>query len=83
TLVGYSAGGILAFDVAKELNRQGLEVENLILIDSKYRTIVEQNLYTEEECKRELHEKFNLKKYKDLEKLASDYLIELIMKSYM
>ncbi|WP_259418057.1 non-ribosomal peptide synthetase [Bacillus toyonensis] len=83
TLVGYSAGGILAFDVAKELNRQGFEVENLILIDSKYRTIVEQNLYTEEECKRELHEKFNLKKYKDLEKLASDYLIELIMKSYM
>ncbi len=38
--MGYSAGGILAFDVAKELNRQGFEVENLILIDSKYRTIV-------------------------------------------
>ncbi|MGX5439997.1 non-ribosomal peptide synthase/polyketide synthase [Bacillus thuringiensis] len=83
TLVGYSAGGILAFDVAKELNKQGYEVEDLILIDSKYRATVEENRYTEEECKRELHEKFDLKKYKDLEKLAGDYLIELIMKSYM
>lgn len=28
TLIGYSSGGILAFDVAKELNRQGYEVED-------------------------------------------------------
>ncbi|CAN2255432.1 hypothetical protein STZ1_70082 [Bacillus subtilis] len=83
TLVGYSAGGVLAFDVAKELNRQGHEVEDLILIDSTYRTDAEENLLTEEEYKKELYDKFDLEKYKDLEKLASDYLIELIMKSYI
>jgi thioesterase domain-containing protein/acyl carrier protein len=83
TLVGYSAGGVLAFDVAKELNRQGYEVEDLILIDSTYRTDVEKNLLTEEEYKKELYDNFDLEKYRDLEKLASDYLIELIMKSYM
>ncbi|MBN2862729.1 MAG: amino acid adenylation domain-containing protein [Bacteroidales bacterium] len=33
-LMGYSAGGNLAFEVAKEMNRQGLEVSDLILIDS-------------------------------------------------
>ncbi|OAZ59990.1 Bacitracin synthase [Bacillus siamensis] len=83
TLIGYSAGGVLAFDVAKELNRQGYEVEDLILIDSTYRTDVEENLLTEEEYKKELYDKFDLATYRDLEKLASDYLIELIMKSYM
>ncbi|NEY82417.1 amino acid adenylation domain-containing protein, partial [Bacillus sp. 3H-10] len=83
TLVGYSAGGILAFDVAKELNKQGYVVEDLILIDSKYRTTVEKNRLTEEECKKELYEKFNLKRYKDLEQLVTNYLMELVMKSYM
>lgn len=83
TLVGYSAGGVLAFEVAKELNRQGYEVEDLILIDTSFRSEVEENILTEEEYKKELYDKFDLEKYKDLEKLASDYLIELIMKSYM
>ncbi|WP_156483578.1 non-ribosomal peptide synthetase, partial [Metabacillus fastidiosus] len=83
TLVGYSAGGVLAFDVAKELNRQGYEVEDLILIDSTYRTDVEKNLLTEEEYKKELYDNFDLEQYKDLEKLVSDYLIDLIMKSYI
>ncbi|EJQ37641.1 amino acid adenylation domain-containing protein [Bacillus cereus BAG5X1-1] len=83
TLMGYSAGGLLAFDVAKELNKQGCEVEDLILIDSNYRTKAEKLPYTEEDCKKEIYEKFDLKRYKDLERLASDYLVELIMKSYI
>lgn len=33
-LMGYSAGGNLAFEVAKELNRKGRVVSDLILIDS-------------------------------------------------
>lgn len=34
TLVGYSAGGNLAFEVARVMEEQGLEVEDVILIDS-------------------------------------------------
>ncbi|WP_139487924.1 non-ribosomal peptide synthase/polyketide synthase [Brevibacillus dissolubilis] len=83
TLIGYSAGGVLAFDVAKELNRQGYEVENLIVIDSRYRTQVDETRLTEEEIRQELYDKFDMEQYKDLEKLATDYLLELIAKSYM
>lgn len=83
TLIGYSSGGVLAFDVAKELNRWGYEVEDLIIIDSKYRTEAEKHQYTEEEYKKEIYKTFELEKYKDLEKLMSDYLVELITKSYV
>ncbi|MEC1536488.1 non-ribosomal peptide synthase/polyketide synthase [Bacillus sonorensis] len=83
TLIGYSSGGVLAFDVAKELNRRGYEVEDLIIIDSKYRTEAEKHQYTEEEYKKEIYKTFELEKYKDLEKLMSDYLVELITKSYV
>ena len=41
TLVGYSSGGVLAFEVAKELINRGYKVDNLIIIDSKYRMTVE------------------------------------------
>ncbi len=37
-LLGYSAGGNLAFEVAKELERQGYEVSKIIMIDSHYRS---------------------------------------------
>nr|WP_150149854.1 non-ribosomal peptide synthase/polyketide synthase [Bacillus swezeyi] len=83
TLMGYSSGGVLAFDVAKELNRQGYEVEDLIIIDSRYRTEAEKHQFTEEEYRKEIYQTFDLEKYKDLEKLMSDYLVELIMKSYL
>nr|WP_309245933.1 non-ribosomal peptide synthase/polyketide synthase [Bacillus glycinifermentans] len=83
TLIGYSSGGVLAFDVAKELNRRGYEVEDLIIIDSRYRTEAEKDQFTEEEYRKEIYKTFDLEKYKDLEKLMSDYLVELIMKSYV
>ncbi|MFT0800288.1 thioesterase domain-containing protein [Bacillus swezeyi] len=83
TLMGYSSGGVLAFDVAKELNQQGYEVEDLIIIDSRYRTEAEKHQFTEEEYRKEIYQTFDLEKYKDLEKLMSDYLVELIMKSYL
>lgn len=35
TLLGYSAGGNLAFEVARELERLGFEVGDLILVDSE------------------------------------------------
>jgi thioesterase domain-containing protein len=35
-LMGYSAGGNLAFEVAQELERKGQSVSNLILIDSEW-----------------------------------------------
>ncbi|AIQ12433.1 non-ribosomal peptide synthetase [Paenibacillus durus] len=81
-LLGYSSGGILAFDVAKELNRQGYEVSDLIILDSRYRTTVDENRLTEEQFRQELYKKFDLEQYNDLEKLARDYLMELITKSY-
>jgi hybrid polyketide synthase/nonribosomal peptide synthetase FtdB len=37
TLLGYSAGGNLAFGVARELERRGARVATLILLDSYYR----------------------------------------------
>lgn len=83
TLIGYSSGGVLAFDVAKELNRLGYEVEDLIIIDSRYRTETEKDQFTEEEYRKEIDKTFDLEKYKDLEKLMRDYLVELIMKSYV
>ncbi|WP_026579340.1 bacitracin non-ribosomal peptide synthetase BacC [Bacillus sp. SB47] len=83
TLIGYSSGGILAFDVAKELNRQGYEVEDLIIIDSKYRTKAEKHQFTEEEYREEISKTFELEKYRDAEKLLSDYLVDLVMKSYV
>lgn len=83
TLIGYSSGGILAFDVAKELNRQGYEVEDLIIIDSKYRTKAEKHQFTEEEYREEISKTFELEKYRDAEKLMSDYLVDLVMKSYV
>ncbi|MCY8372394.1 non-ribosomal peptide synthase/polyketide synthase, partial [Bacillus haynesii] len=83
TLIGYSSGGILAFDVAKELNRQGYEVEDLIIIDSKYRTKAEKHQFTEEEYREEISKTFELGKYRDAEKLMSDYLVDLVMKSYV
>jgi thioesterase domain-containing protein/acyl carrier protein len=43
-LLGYSAGGNLAFEVAKELNDMGLEVSDLVLLDAVRRTeIIEIN----------------------------------------
>ncbi|AJQ25409.1 non-ribosomal peptide synthetase [Pelosinus fermentans] len=36
TLAGYSIGGFLTFEVAKELERQGHEVLGIIMIDSSY-----------------------------------------------
>ncbi|WP_411810134.1 bacitracin non-ribosomal peptide synthetase BacC [Bacillus paralicheniformis] len=83
TLIGYSSGGILAFDVAKELNRQGYEVEDLIIMDSKYRTKAEKHQFTEEEYREEISKTFELEKYRDAEKLLSDYLVDLVMKSYV
>lgn len=83
TIIGYSSGGILAFDVAKELNRQGYEVEDLIIIDSKYRTKAEKHQFTEEEYREEISKTFELEKYRDAEKLLSDYLVDLVMKSYV
>ncbi|XBO87556.1 amino acid adenylation domain-containing protein [Bacillus licheniformis] len=83
TLIGYSSGGILAFDVAKELNSQGYEVEDLIIIDSKYRTKAEKHQFTEEEYREEISKTFELGKYRDAEKLMSDYLVDLVMKSYV
>lgn len=83
TLMGYSSGGVLAFDVAKELNRRGYEVRDLIILDSKYRTEVEEHRLTEEQIRQEIQQKFNMSQYQDLEKLANDYLLELITKSYL
>lgn len=37
TLLGYSAGGNLAFEVSKELESRGLKVSNIIIIDSQTR----------------------------------------------
>ncbi|RAP29427.1 Bacitracin synthetase 3 (BA3) [Brevibacillus laterosporus] len=37
TLVGYSSGGNLAFEVAKELESQGHQVSNIILFDSYWK----------------------------------------------
>ena len=49
-LMGWSAGGNLAFEVVKEMESQGHEVSDLILIDA-HRTIRNANL-SEEEIKR-------------------------------
>ncbi|OPY27897.1 MAG: Acetyl-coenzyme A synthetase [Methanobacterium sp. PtaU1.Bin242] len=63
-LVGYSAGGHLAFEVAKELNNRGLEVSELILLDSPYKK-VKINL-TDEIIRYYTDELQNYKQYKDL-----------------
>jgi amino acid adenylation domain-containing protein len=34
--IGYSSGGSIAYEVAKQLESRGLEVENIILIDAPY-----------------------------------------------
>ncbi len=41
-LLGYSAGGSLAFEVAKEMERLGLKVSDLILIDTEKRVKIVQ-----------------------------------------
>lgn len=48
-LLGYSAGGNLAFEVAKELSRRGFEVSDLIMVDSGMRA--QTILMSEEEIK--------------------------------
>jgi amino acid adenylation domain-containing protein len=81
-LIGYSSGGNLAFDVAKELNKQGCEVSDVILIDSRFRTEIEPHVMTEEEWKKAMYEKYKLEQYDESETLVSDYAIDMIM-SYL
>ncbi|MGK5090389.1 amino acid adenylation domain-containing protein [Deltaproteobacteria bacterium TL4] len=52
-LFGYSAGGNLAFQIAKELTKQGKAVSDLILLDSRRR--VEPDAYSEEDLEWLIH----------------------------
>lgn len=55
TFLGYSAGGNLAFEIANEMKNRGLEVTDIILIDSKYRE-VEKEIAFDEEIERDIEE---------------------------
>ena len=78
-LMGYSSGGNLAFDVAKELINQGNEVKDIILLDSRFRTEVQEHVMTKEEWKQALYDKYDLEKYEETEMLVSDYSVDMIM----
>ncbi|QWP74771.1 HSAF biosynthetic non-ribosomal peptide synthetase/polyketide synthase [Lysobacter sp. K5869] len=73
TLFGYSLGGNLAFEVAKELERRGREVPNVVIMDS-YRIPESFELGNEhfEAFERELTE--HLRKHTGSELLAHDTL---------
>ncbi|MEH6422151.1 HSAF biosynthetic non-ribosomal peptide synthetase/polyketide synthase [Pseudomonas sp. CGJS7] len=73
TLFGYSLGGNLAFEVAKELERRGREVPNVVIMDS-YRIPESFELGNEhfEAFERELTE--HLRKHTGSEVLAQDTL---------
>jgi amino acid adenylation domain-containing protein len=51
-LIGYSAGGNLAFEVTKELEKEGYEVSDLIFIDSNLK--IENELLSESEFNKNL-----------------------------
>nr|WP_314464361.1 non-ribosomal peptide synthase/polyketide synthase [uncultured Clostridium sp.] len=78
-LLGYSAGGVLAFETAKELERRGYSVSDLILLDTNYRSSVEETNLTEKECRELLRERFDSEEYRNMENLLSGYLTETIM----
>ncbi|MCJ2147810.1 non-ribosomal peptide synthetase [Bacillus sp. B19-2] len=56
TLLGISAGGNLAFEVAKELERRGEKIQQLILMDSFYVETTNENRMTPEESSHYAHE---------------------------
>lgn len=57
--LGYSAGGNLAFEIANEMKNRGLEVTDIILIDSKYRE-VEKEIIFDEEIERDIKDIIDL-----------------------
>ncbi|MFE4053385.1 amino acid adenylation domain-containing protein [Streptomyces sp. YIM B13518] len=74
-LLGYSLGGNLAFEVAKELEHRGREVRDVVVLDS-YRvpaahTVGDEHL---EEFERELRE--HLRKHTGSEELAQETLVQ-------
>ncbi|MCP5047863.1 MAG: hypothetical protein GY940_11875, partial [bacterium] len=69
-LLGYSAGGILAFETAKELEKQGQEVRALILLDFGIKTGAEPGDKEDEEAVDKMLEMFSNNALTTLEKVG-------------
>ncbi|MEJ8545005.1 non-ribosomal peptide synthase/polyketide synthase [Brevibacillus borstelensis] len=84
TLLGYSSGGNLAFEVAKELEKQGYAVSDIILFDSYWKdTVIEQTRADAEKDVRKLFaqmeentEFFNVTKEELTEYEANEFVRE-------